>query len=565
VWSKLRARHYAIILLLAVVTLETSAIAVDRFLSRGQDTAFAIEGKFRNNPFMERFQLAEANAAPLPATLPIQRPGALVSRVSLSKQDMAGVAKPAFAAALPATAALAELNAVQDWLEYTVKKGDSLAQVAGLFGVKSAHLAAANDLTEEKNLKVGQKLRIPLSSSRLVYTVKAGDSLSKIAGRFGVTIQDLITENNLKTYSLTEDQKLTIPLRVQTSALTMVKTETAAPTPLQIIRDNPAAAAPNRAQLAMVPSPNKLQMVGNPSLPTALKIVRAPLPEAPAAAPLAAPAPAPVAAPASAKVQAPAPAPVAAPAPAVRPSLPVAAAPTAPAAQVVPAVAPVAAPAPAERTLAVKATTTTTESIPTGDDEIKIILYTVKDGDNLAKIARDYKTSISQIVSHNALSNGNLKVGQQVKIPVTKRFYRVMQVTSRKTPPRLRFHMPVAGHVTDGYGWRNHPVWRKRLFHAGVDIAACTGSPITAALPGQVVYAGWRSGYGKLIIIRHANGLSTRYGHCSSFTVRRGQMVRAGQMIGRVGSTGVATGPHLHFEIRRNGKTLNPHTLLAGL
>ncbi len=547
-WSKLRARHYAILLLLAVVTLETSAIAVDRFLSRGQDTAFAIDGKFRNNPFMERFQLAEANAAPLPTTLTVNRPAAMVSRVSMGKQDLAGPAKPMLAAALPAPAALSELSAVQDWLDYTVKKGDSLAQIAGLFGIKSAQLASANDLKEEKSLKVGQKLRVPLSSNRMVYSVKAGDSLSKIAGRFGVTIQDLIAENNLKTYSLTEDQKLTIPLRVQTSAMTMVKAEPAVPAPLQIIRENPSAVAPVRAQLALVPSPDKLQMVGNPSLPTALKIVRAPATEAPAAAPVAPPAPA--------KAMAPA----AAPAPVAKPTVPapVAAAPGL-------AVQPVAAPSPAVKTLPVKSVTTTSEAITSGDDEIKIVLYTVKDGDNLAKIARDYKTSISQIVSYNSLSNGNLKVGQQVKVPVTKRFYRVMQVTSRKTPAKLRFHMPVAGNVTDGYGWRNHPVWRKRLFHAGVDLAAPAGTPITAALPGQVVYAGWRSGYGKLVIIRHANGLSTRYGHCSSFTVRRGQMVKAGQMIARVGATGVATGPHLHFEIRRNGKTLNPHTLLAGL
>ncbi|NLI78431.1 MAG: LysM peptidoglycan-binding domain-containing protein [Candidatus Riflebacteria bacterium] len=526
-WNKLRARHYAIILLLAVVTLETSAIAIDRFLSRGEDTAFAIDGKFRNNPFMERFQLAEANAAPLPPTLNVHQAAGRVSRVSVLKAPLAA---PAAAPAVP----LSELAAVQDWLDYTVKKGDSLAQIGGLFGVKTAHLATANNLKEDRSLKAGQKIRIPLSSNRMVYSVKAGESLSKIASRFGITIQDLINENNLRTYSLQEDQQLTIPLRGQPAGLVMVKAGTAAPAaPLKMVAD------PARPALAMVPDAKKLQMVPNPGLPTALKIVRVPatVTPAPTAAPAPTPAPTPTAAPA------PTAAPVAAPAMAVRP---------------------VAAPAPATKSLAVTGlTTTSTVAANADDDEIKVVVHKVVEGDSLAKLARQYKTTISQIVAHNSLPNANLKVGQPVKVPVNKRFYRVMQVTSRKTPAKIRCQMPVSGSFTDGYGWRMHPVWRKRLFHAGVDISAKRGMPIVAAMPGQVVYVGWRSGYGKLVIVRHANGMSTRYGHCSSFTVRRGQNVKAGQMIARVGATGVATGPHLHFEVRRNGKTLNPRTLLG--
>jgi murein DD-endopeptidase MepM/ murein hydrolase activator NlpD len=122
--------------------------------------------------------------------------------------------------------------------------------------------------------------------------------------------------------------------------------------------------------------------------------------------------------------------------------------------------------------------------------------------------------------------------------------------------------MPVRGRLSDRYGWRNHPVYRKRLFHAGIDVAAPKGTPIVAAMSGKVIYSGRRSGYGKIVILSHSSGYSTRYGHCSSLLVKKGQYVKAGQTIARVGATGVATGNHLHFEVRKNGKTVNPLTYL---
>ena len=524
-WNKLRARHYAIILLLAIVTLETSAIAIDRFLSKGDDTAFAVDGKFRNNSFLERFQIAEANAAPLPQTLSMTRNAAGVSRLSANKADLMpnnrlfsaenGAPIPGPAPARTSVQSEADLSTDKDWLEYTVKKGDSLAQIAGLFGVKCDLVASANQLKDEK-LKAGRKIRIPLSSSRMIYKVKKGDCLSKVASRFGITIQDLIVENNLKSYSLLEDQELAIPVRKKSSEMVML--------PLKIVHE----ASPKvlvKSSISIVPSRDKLQIAFNPRFSTALKIVRVP------ATPLVN---TPIAAPQTVFPQ-------------------------------TPAVKPVSAPAPAAKSLAVTLVKTTTPVVAargTANDEIKIVMHTVKNGDNLAKLARQYRTSISQIVANNELTNSNLKVGKQVKVPVNKKLYRVLQVSSRKIPARTKFQIPVMGNISDNYGWRFHPVWRKRLFHAGIDIAASRGTTIGSSLPGQVVYAGWRTGYGKLVIVRHANGLSTRYGHCSSFNVRRGQMVRAGQAIARVGSTGVATGPHLHFEIRRNGKTLNPRALL---
>jgi murein DD-endopeptidase MepM/ murein hydrolase activator NlpD len=94
--------------------------------------------------------------------------------------------------------------------------------------------------------------------------------------------------------------------------------------------------------------------------------------------------------------------------------------------------------------------------------------------------------------------------------------------------------------------------------HAGVDLAAPLGSPVTAALPGRVSRAGWSDGYGLLVVVQHGNGLETRYGHLSSIRVAPGQQVAQGQLVGLVGSTGHSTGPHLHYEIRRDGRALNP-------
>ncbi len=123
------------------------------------------------------------------------------------------------------------------------------------------------------------------------------------------------------------------------------------------------------------------------------------------------------------------------------------------------------------------------------------------------------------------------------------------------TGPFLR---PVDGHIVSGFGYRVHPIFRRVKFHYGVDIAAPYGTPIRAAANGVVVFAGWRRAYGNTVILDHGNGLATLYAHCSQILVSEGEVVRQGQIIARVGSTGLSTGPHLHFEVRQYGEPVNP-------
>lgn len=131
----------------------------------------------------------------------------------------------------------------------------------------------------------------------------------------------------------------------------------------------------------------------------------------------------------------------------------------------------------------------------------------------------------------------------------------LLRLAMRGTGPTLAtppIQWPARGGLTSPFGrrWTQH--------HDGIDIAAQQGAPIHAARDGRVVYVGWKGGYGLTVIIAHGSGLQTLYGHASATVVKPGQLVKAGQIIARVGSTGIATGSHLHFEFRVNGRPVNP-------
>ncbi|MEM1289658.1 MAG: M23 family metallopeptidase [Pseudomonadota bacterium] len=118
--------------------------------------------------------------------------------------------------------------------------------------------------------------------------------------------------------------------------------------------------------------------------------------------------------------------------------------------------------------------------------------------------------------------------------------------------PKGAFIKPVDGVITSNYGSR------KGGFHHGIDIAARRGTIVRAAQSGRVVFRGRRKGFGRLIIIDHGRGLETYYAHLSRYKTRRGKKVRRGDAIGKVGSSGRSSGPHLHFELRQNGRSMNP-------
>jgi murein DD-endopeptidase MepM/ murein hydrolase activator NlpD len=118
--------------------------------------------------------------------------------------------------------------------------------------------------------------------------------------------------------------------------------------------------------------------------------------------------------------------------------------------------------------------------------------------------------------------------------------------------------MPVDGRISSNYGPRVHPITGQSRMHHGIDIAASSGTPIRAALAGTVTYSGPMGGYGNIVIIEHPNGTETRYAHNSRNDVNVGQQVARGEVVGAVGSTGMSTGPHLHFEVRRNGESVDP-------
>ncbi len=121
-----------------------------------------------------------------------------------------------------------------------------------------------------------------------------------------------------------------------------------------------------------------------------------------------------------------------------------------------------------------------------------------------------------------------------------------------------QFIWPISGPITSPFGWRIHPIYGTRIFHSGIDIGGDYGMPIHAAAAGTVIYAGWISGYGNAVIISHGGDLQTLYGHNQSLNVSEGQYVSQGQVIAYCGSTGNSTGPHCHFEVRKNGEPVNP-------
>jgi murein DD-endopeptidase MepM/ murein hydrolase activator NlpD len=157
--------------------------------------------------------------------------------------------------------------------------------------------------------------------------------------------------------------------------------------------------------------------------------------------------------------------------------------------------------------------------------------------------------------------------------PFERQLYRVNVTRAQvdrlnRTLALVPYRKPVVGEVefTSGFGIRSDPFLGRPAMHTGLDFRAAMGDPVRATANGVVESAGWSGGYGKMVEIDHGNGFSTRYGHMSEIEVKVGQQIKIGQTIGRVGSTGRSTGPHLHYETRIDGEAVDPQKFLrAGL
>jgi murein DD-endopeptidase MepM/ murein hydrolase activator NlpD len=183
------------------------------------------------------------------------------------------------------------------------------------------------------------------------------------------------------------------------------------------------------------------------------------------------------------------------------------------------------------------------------------IFVRVDEGDTILKYATNYKVAPDFIMEVNRLNSNQLVPGQKLFLPGVR-----FQHMERAYALGEAFAKPVRGRLTSRFGFRIDPFTRRKGYHTGIDIAAPRGTPVHAAQGGRVIFAGPKYGYGNAVIIDHRFGYSTLYGHLDSWSVRRGQRVRSGQVVGRVGSTGRSTGPHVHFEIWLRNRKIDPLT-----
>jgi murein DD-endopeptidase MepM/ murein hydrolase activator NlpD len=187
------------------------------------------------------------------------------------------------------------------------------------------------------------------------------------------------------------------------------------------------------------------------------------------------------------------------------------------------------------------------------------VYHTVKKGQTLWRIAKTYGVDMQTLAEYNDIYDKNLiYAGQELFIPGAERQMEVGVYTGDTGSTgdivlhKGMFIWPTEGVVYSLFGVR----WGQ--MHAGLDISANAGTPVLAGRDGTVAYAGRRGGYGNLVILKHSDGYETYYGHLSVISVSVGDRVAAGKKIGLVGSTGKSTGPHLHFEVRKDNKVRNP-------
>jgi len=183
---------------------------------------------------------------------------------------------------------------------------------------------------------------------------------------------------------------------------------------------------------------------------------------------------------------------------------------------------------------------------------------------------------VDQIAARNHLTNPDaILPGQEIDLGNLKRTVSQPAANFASTPgatvipktqgvsPETGLQAPLTGRITSPFGMRIHPVLGETLHHDGIDISQPAGTPVKPISSGVVTFAGNKGGYGMMVEIAHDNGLTSRYAHLSSLAVQAGEQISPEQIVGQVGQTGLATGPHLHLEILRQNTPIDPLTVLA--
>ena len=187
----------------------------------------------------------------------------------------------------------------------------------------------------------------------------------------------------------------------------------------------------------------------------------------------------------------------------------------------------------------------------------KGIFYKIKKDDTLVHISKKYKIKIEEIKKYNQIQGKKLQKNSLL-------FLNNAKFTQAKKSQLFggRFIKPLVGIISSRYGMRKHPIKKTLLFHTGIDIASQQGAKVKAASFGKIIYSGTKGGYGNYVEIKHDFNYTTVYSHLSKLYVKKGQIVKQGQAIGEVGKTGIATAPHLHFEIKNKNKYINPERFI---
>ncbi|SHJ62394.1 murein hydrolase activator EnvC family protein [Paramaledivibacter caminithermalis] len=192
------------------------------------------------------------------------------------------------------------------------------------------------------------------------------------------------------------------------------------------------------------------------------------------------------------------------------------------------------------------------------NSQLIALMNSTKQKKESLKVSRGQMERVKQqlVQNHKALEKEEDKL-----IDLAKRIedqIRRKQSSEKYVGGKMAWPAPGFSRITSPFGYRIHPILRVKKLHTGIDIGIPYGKNIVAAQSGKVIHSGWLGGYGKTIMIDHGGGIVTLYAHNSSILVKEGQKVERGQIISKCGSTGMSTGPHLHFEVRKNGEYIDP-------